>query len=80
MQHANFSRTCRRHIATEPASPFLTIDDKARRINRIAAPGRRITLLSRSEFWFGEAVAPAEAVPIINVKRDGNNLLPQVLI
>src|SRR5205823_10169655 len=79
-EHANFSRTCRRHIATEPTPPFLSVDDKAGRVNRIAAPGRRVMFLSRSEFRLGEAIAPPEAVPIINVKRHGNDLLPQVLI
>jgi len=65
-------------LATEPAAPFFAVDDKARSVNRIAAPSRGITPLSRCEFWFGEAIAPAEMVPVINVEGDGNRLFPEV--
>src|SRR5438874_431114 len=77
-QDANFSRICRRHIGTKPAAPFLAVDDKARSVNRIAAPSRGVTLLSHSEFWFGEAIAPAEMVPVINVEGDGNRFFPEI--
>src|SRR4029077_5297950 len=79
MQHANFGGRDRHRIAAKPATPFLAVDDKTRGVNRVAAPSRGVTLLSRSEFRFGEAIAPAEMVPVINVKGDGNDLLPQVL-
>src|SRR5438034_8421277 len=77
-QHANFGRRDRHRIAAKPAAPFLAVDDKTRSVNRVAAPSRGITLLSRCEFWFGEAITPAEMVPIINVEGDGNRLFPEV--
>ena len=67
-----------RRIAAKTASPFLAVDDKTRSVNRVAAPSRGITMLSRCEFWFGEAIAPAEMDPVINVEGDGNRLFSEV--
>src|SRR5262249_61367770 len=77
---ATIRRGFRHGIPAKPAAPFLAVDDKTRSVNRVAAPSHGITLLSRCEFWFGEAIAPAEMVPVINVEGDGNNLLPQFLV
>src|SRR5262249_10561477 len=57
-------------------TPSFVVNGKTRSVNRIAAPSRGIMLLSRGEFRFGEAIAPAEMVPVINMKDDRNGPLP----
>src|SRR5262249_14683662 len=68
----------RRFVAIAPVAPFLAVQDEARRINRAAAPLFGVLMLAFRKRFRRERVLPAEVIPIVHVKRDGNEILPEL--
>src|SRR5213082_1295371 len=57
--------------------PFLPIQNKSRRVDRFLFPARGIISLPLRPRLGRKRIAPAEVVPVIDVKRDWNKILPE---
>src|ERR1700719_1178269 len=77
-QFPGFSRTHRKHPIVEPAFPFLTVHNEVWCVNGIDPPGRGVAALSICKLRARETIRPAKAVPVIDVKGNGDHAFPQM--
>ena len=59
-----------------PIAPIVAIENKLRRINRLLAQQRRVRVLALGPIARGEPIAPAQAVPVIDMKRERHKVYP----
>src|SRR6266566_3729381 len=61
----------------EVLTQIAAVEHETRRINAIILPARRISILPSGPFLRSKRIAPAKMVPIIDVKRERHETLPQ---
>src|SRR6185369_9792515 len=59
------------------SSPFVAIQHETRSINRGAAPELGVSPLAVGKSLRSPAITPAQVIPIINVERHRNKILPE---
>ena len=57
--------------------PFATIQDKSWRVNGLSIPVSGIKALSLCPFRGGKRILPAESIPVIDMKSDRHELVPE---
>ena len=57
--------------------PFATIQDKSWRVNGLSIPVSGIKALSLCPFRGGKRILPAESIPVIDMKSDRHELMPE---
>ena len=57
--------------------PFATIQDKSWRVNGVSIPVSGIKALSLCPFRGGKRILPAESIPVIDMKSDRHELMPE---
>src|SRR6267142_2978963 len=57
--------------------PFATIQDKSWRVNGLSIPVSGIKALSLCPFRGGKRILPAESIPVIDMKSDRRELMPE---
>ena len=57
--------------------PFATIQDKSWRVNGLSIPVSGIKALSLCPFRGGKRILPAESIPVIDMKSDWHELMPE---
>src|SRR5688500_3835372 len=72
-----YARTLRRPGWNGGISPELSVENKGRRKYAIGFPTRGVSRLPLRPFARGERIAPAEVVPIMEVKCDRHEILPE---
>jgi len=58
-------------------SPFATIQNKGWSVNALSVPVSGIKALSLCPFRGGKRILPAESVPVIDMKSDWHELMPE---
>ena len=58
-------------------SPFATIQNKSWRVNALSVPVSGIKALSPCPFSGSKRIFPAESIPIIDMKSDRHELMPE---
>src|SRR6185437_14705631 len=57
--------------------PFASIQHEARSVNALALPSFGILVLPRGPLFRRKRIAPAEPVPVIDMKRKRHEILPK---
>src|SRR6266853_28369 len=57
--------------------PFATIQNKGWSVNALSIPVSRIKALSLCPFRGGKRILPAESIPVIDMKSDRHELVPE---
>ena len=57
--------------------PFATIQNKSWRVNGLSIPVSGIKALSLCPFRGGKRILPAESIPVIDMKSDWHELMPE---
>src|SRR5204863_9855199 len=58
-------------------SPFATVQNKGWSVNALSIPVSGIKALSLCPFCGGKRILPAESIPVIDMKSDRHELMPE---
>src|SRR5690242_82040 len=78
--HFQDSRRCVRGVGgafDTPVLPFLAIEHELGCVDIFGGPEFCVSLLAVGVLLSGQLVAPAEAIPIMNVESDGHEVSPE---
>src|SRR5436853_7456882 len=66
-----------RRVGKFAGLPFFSVKDERRRIDALLFPAYGIIRLALGPDFRRERIAPAEVVPVIDVERDRDDVLPE---
>src|SRR5262249_4335648 len=77
LQDAGFGGGCGDGLGTRPPAPLLAVQNKTRRIDRVASPCAGVGVLAFGKGFRRPWVAPAEIIPVVHVKGARNKIFPE---